>query len=242
MATSSSLRVVDEVELVGEAGAAAAFDGDAQRRLAGLRRRRSRRSAWPRHRSGRLSWRSWRLRPSSLPDLEAASPCVRVSHHRYEAARAASQPAARRMDEPRSTNLGDIGFGYRPRAPYACDPAQSRGRFYRRDRKPDPHAVPARPRPHHPFDRLPPAEAQDAGVHRARGRPLPHPADPYDRGGADRARPGARAALRRGSGRGGGAGARFRPHAVRPYRRGSARTTRWPPGAASTTTRSRCAS
>ena len=27
-------------------------------------------------------------------------------------------------------NLGDIGFGYRPRAPYACDPAQSRGRFY----------------------------------------------------------------------------------------------------------------
>ncbi len=25
--------------------------------------------------------------------------------------------------------LGDIGFGYRPRATYACDPAQSRGRF-----------------------------------------------------------------------------------------------------------------
>jgi dGTPase len=25
--------------------------------------------------------------------------------------------------------LGDIGFGYRPRAAYACDPAQSRGRF-----------------------------------------------------------------------------------------------------------------
>jgi dGTPase len=25
--------------------------------------------------------------------------------------------------------LGDIGFGYRPRASYACDPAQSRGRF-----------------------------------------------------------------------------------------------------------------
>jgi dGTPase len=25
--------------------------------------------------------------------------------------------------------LGDIGFGYRPRAPYACDPANSRGRF-----------------------------------------------------------------------------------------------------------------
>ncbi len=26
--------------------------------------------------------------------------------------------------------LGDIGFGYRPRASYACDPARSRGRFY----------------------------------------------------------------------------------------------------------------
>jgi dGTPase len=31
------------------------------------------------------------------------------------------------MDE--AAKLGDIGFGYRPRAPYACDPAQSRGRF-----------------------------------------------------------------------------------------------------------------
>ena len=28
-----------------------------------------------------------------------------------------------------SVELGEIGFGYRPRAPYACDPAQSRGRF-----------------------------------------------------------------------------------------------------------------
>jgi dGTPase len=28
-----------------------------------------------------------------------------------------------------ANELGDIGFGYRPRAPYACDPAQSRGRF-----------------------------------------------------------------------------------------------------------------
>ena len=35
--------------------------------------------------------------------------------------------AVRGMDE--AGKLGDIGFGYRPRAPYACDPAQSRGRF-----------------------------------------------------------------------------------------------------------------
>jgi dGTPase len=31
------------------------------------------------------------------------------------------------MDE--ASKLGDIGFGYRPRAPYACDPQRSRGRF-----------------------------------------------------------------------------------------------------------------
>ncbi|HWK66606.1 MAG TPA: deoxyguanosinetriphosphate triphosphohydrolase [Rhizobiaceae bacterium] len=29
-----------------------------------------------------------------------------------------------------ANKLGDIGFGYRPRAPYACDPGRSRGRFY----------------------------------------------------------------------------------------------------------------
>ncbi len=29
----------------------------------------------------------------------------------------------------RTSGLGDIGFGYRPRAVYACDPAQSRGRL-----------------------------------------------------------------------------------------------------------------
>jgi dGTPase len=39
------------------------------------------------------------------------------------------------MDEPRS-DLGDIGFGYRPRAPYASDPARSRGRFYREPESP----------------------------------------------------------------------------------------------------------
>jgi dGTPase len=33
------------------------------------------------------------------------------------------------MGEQRS-DLGDIGFGYRPRAAYACDPARTRGRFY----------------------------------------------------------------------------------------------------------------
>ncbi|RUU92473.1 deoxyguanosinetriphosphate triphosphohydrolase, partial [Mesorhizobium sp. M7A.T.Ca.TU.009.01.3.1] len=29
-----------------------------------------------------------------------------------------------------TNELGDIGFGYRPRAAYACDPAKSRGRLF----------------------------------------------------------------------------------------------------------------
>ena len=39
------------------------------------------------------------------------------------------------MEEGRAP-LGDIGFGYRPRAPYACDPAASRGRFYDEEESP----------------------------------------------------------------------------------------------------------
>ncbi len=85
-----------------------------------------------------------------------------------------------------------------------------------------PLAVPARPRPDHPFQRLPPAEAQDPGLRRARGRLLPHAADALDRGGAGGAHPRAGAGAERGAGRGGGAGARPRASAVRPYRRGRA--------------------
>ena len=49
-----------------------------------------------------------------------------------------------------------------PRAPYASDPAHSRGRLYPEHEPPQ--RLPARPRPHHPFHRVPPAEAQDPGV------------------------------------------------------------------------------
>jgi dGTPase len=35
-----------------------------------------------------------------------------------------------------STELEGIGFGYRPRAPYACDPAQTRGRMYPEEESP----------------------------------------------------------------------------------------------------------
>ena len=52
----------------------------------------------------------------------------------------------------------------------------------------DAHRVPARPRPHRPFDRLPSSRPQDPGLRPSRGRPFPHPAHPYDRGGADRPR------------------------------------------------------
>ena len=55
-----------------------------------------------------------------------------------------------------------------------------------------------------------------------RGRPLPHAPDPFARGGADRAHDLPRAAPRRGSRRGAGAGPRSRPPAVRPCRRGGA--------------------
>lgn len=42
------------------------------------------------------------------------------------------------MSEERKASeaLGDIGFGYRPRAPYACDPAQSRGRLFHEEESP----------------------------------------------------------------------------------------------------------
>ena len=44
------------------------------------------------------------------------------------------------------------------------------------------HAVPARPRPDRSLQGVPPPQAQDAGLRRARGRPLPHAADAHARG------------------------------------------------------------
>ena len=131
-----------------------------------VRRRRSSRCAWRRRRSRRPSWRSWRQRPL------LASPCFRVPIIGMKR-RGASQPdrrlinARHRGAHGRRGKLGDIGFGYRPRAPYACDPAAIARPLLARAGEPDAHAVPARPRPHHPFHRLPPAQAQDAGLLRA---------------------------------------------------------------------------
>ena len=107
-------------------------------------------------------------------------------------------------------------------APYATLPWQSRGRLNARAGGALPQPVPARPRPHHPFDGVPAAEAQDAGLRLSRGRSLPDAAHPLARGGADRPHHLPHAAARRGSRRGGGARPRSRPHAVRPCRRGGA--------------------
>ena len=43
------------------------------------------------------------------------------------------------------------------------------------------HAVPARPRPDRPLEAVPPAEGQDAGLHRPGRRPLPHAHDAHAR-------------------------------------------------------------
>ncbi len=68
-------------------------------------------------------------------------------------------------------------------------PAGLRGRAgdWSASRRPNAQRFPARPRPHHPFHRLPAPEAQDASVRGARGGSLPDPPDPHYRGGADRA-------------------------------------------------------
>ena len=81
----------------------------------------------------------------------------------------------------------------------------------------------ARPRPHRPLARVPAAQAQDAGLHPLRGRPLPHAPDAHDRGLADRPQRRARARPERGPRRGDRARARPRAHALRPLRRARAR-------------------
>ena len=91
-------------------------------------------------------------------------------------------------------------------------------------RRPD--GVPARPRSHRPLEAVPAAEGEDAGLHRPRGRSLPHAHDPHARDDGDLARRGAGAAAQRGSDRGDRARARHGAHAVRARRGGCARRRR----------------
>ena len=112
----------------------------------------------------------------------------------------------------------------------------------RRARQPAAHAVPARPRPDRPLEVLPPAEAQDPGLRRPRGRPLPDPAQPHARGLRDRPHRRPRAGAERGPDRGDRARPRPRPPALRPRRRGDPRPLPARPrrAAASSTTSTRC--
>ena len=82
-----------------------------------------------------------------------------------------------------------------------------------------PDRVPARPRPDRPLARLPPAQAQDAGLHPVRGGPLPDAPDAHARGDAGGADDRADARPERGPDRGVRPRARPRAHAVRPLRR-----------------------
>ena len=106
------------------------------------------------------------------------------------------------------------GAGSRQERPDARPPAP-------RAARPDPPGLPARPRPHHPLQGLPAPEAQDPGLLRADGRPLPDAPHAHARGVADRAQHRQGAPPARGADRGHRARARPRPHAVRP--RGRAR-------------------
>ena len=95
----------------------------------------------------------------------------------------------------------------------------SRDRDSGRAARSDAHGVPGRPRSHHPLEGVPPPQAQDAGLHRPRWRPLPHAPDAHHGGDAGRALDRARAQPERGPDRGDCAGPRPGPHAVRACRR-----------------------
>ena len=110
-----------------------------------------------------------------------------------------------------------------PAPPYACDPRALARPAPSRAAGADAQRLPARPRPHRPLHRVPPPGLQDAGLPQPRRRPVPHAADALARSGAARPLDRARAAAQRGPGRGHRAGARPRPHALRPRRPGRAR-------------------
>ena len=101
-----------------------------------------------------------------------------------KASTALAGPALRRPDQDRET-LPQMTLAPGPcRAPVTIARPGLRGRRSRPARPA--RRLPARPRPHRPFGRLPPPAPQDAGVRRARRRPFPGSPDPFDRGRADR--------------------------------------------------------
>ena len=159
-------------------------------------------------------------------DYVSCSP-YRVPIARVAAAQAAlSEPAARHRAWPAHPSAsGSSAPRRRVTHPLAAPSYPAR----RQREEPDSDhrtPVPARPRPDRPLQDLPAAEAQDAGLHRPRGRPLPHAAHAHARGLRDLAHRRAGAAAQRGPHRGDRARARPRPPALRPRRRGGARRVR----------------
>ena len=130
------------------------------------------------------------LRVRVLADLPIACECraAAIAPHRLRIAQGQrkcgqhglqpSAPCGRQALRPTDRRSRDAASsaGARPTPPI---PPRSRGRLVRRAGLADAQRVPARPRPDHPLDRLPPAEAQDAGLRLPRGRPLPHAPDPH---------------------------------------------------------------
>ncbi len=110
-------------------------------------------------------------------------------------------------------------------------------------RQPAAHALPARPRPDRPLQVLPPPQAQDPGLRRARRRSLPDAAHAHPGGLRDRPHRGPGARPQRGPDRGDRARPRPRPPArsATPARRRSTPPCASAAAPASVTTSTRCA-
>ena len=176
---------------------------------------RPRGSTTSRARRRGFRWRGWPLprRRSARPSRP--SRLLQSGRGGFRPQCEVAERFAARIREAEALHLSPLGH-----AVLSGAPPRARGGLRAAD------AVPARPRPDRPLQGVPAAQAQDAGVRVARGRPLPHAAHPHARGHADLAHGGAGAAAQRGSGRGDRPGARSRPPAVRPHRRGGARRLR----------------
>ena len=108
----------------------------------------------------------------------------------------------------------------------AAKSADSKGRRRPEPEDPDSSRLPARSRPCHSLEGVPPAEAQDTGVSRADRRPLPHTAHAHARGLPDRPQHRQGAAAARGVDRSHCARPRPGPSAVWPRGRTGHRQAR----------------
>ena len=173
-----------------------------RRRLDGRHRPRDplRARARGRHGLGQQLSRAERLARRSAAARTAASAASSATLGPLEFSRAQDGLRARgaRATAPSWPTIGQAVIAHKRRERASRSRRRARGRALaplatrsypgaarrRRARCRAPHAVPARPRPDRPLQGVPAPQAQDAGLHRARGRPLPHAADPHARGHA----------------------------------------------------------